>query len=416
MFPPTATLNCVVGAIAPGTLCAVPADGVIIVGAGPVGLVTAYGLARAGVPVTVLEADRHVVDSPRAMVYHWALLEDLDRLGLLEEIDRRGFRKDDYGYRVHATGETLTYTLDPLTGMTAFPYNIHLGQDELCAIVLEQLTHLPGATVYWESPVTGLTQDVTGACVTTTAAEGDVQEHAGAWVIGADGARSTVRRLLDVPFEGTTWPQRFVATNVFYDFEAHGYARSVFLLDDIHGAVIAKITEDLWRVTYSEDQSLPEEGIADRVGEHYAAILPDDGSYEVQRLVGYRLHQRAADRMRVGQVLLAGDAAHATNPTGGFGLACGLFDAFALIDTLVAVMLEGAPDDLVDAWAQERRRVFLDIASPAATQMKRTVYESDRRAGEEVIAGMRRTMADPTAFRERLLFPAKLRSAALVRA
>ena len=401
----------------PGYVFAVPADGVIIVGAGPVGLVTAYGLARAGVPVTVLEANRRVVDSPRAMVYHWALLEDLDRLGLLDEVDRRGFRKDDYGYRVHATGETLTYTLDPLADMTAFPYNIHLGQAELCAIVLEQLAALPGATVCWESPVTGLSQDVTGACVTTTAADGAVQEHAGAWVIGADGARSTVRGLLEVAFEGTTWPQRFVATNVFYDFAAHGYARSVFLLDDVHGAVIAKITDrDLWRVTYSEDLSLPEDSIADRIGEHYAAILPDDGPYEVQRLGGYRLHQRAAERLRVGQVLLAGDAAHATNPTGGFGLACGLFDAFALIDTLIAVMLEGAREDLVDRWAQERQRIFLDVASPAATQMKRTVYESDRRAAEETIAVMRRTVADPPAFRERLLFPARLRSQALTRA
>ena len=88
------------------------ADGVIVVGAGPVGLVTAYGLARAGVPVTVLEAEQQVIDSPRAMVYHWALHEDLHRLGLLEEVRRRGFRKDDYGYRVHATGEMVTYNLD----------------------------------------------------------------------------------------------------------------------------------------------------------------------------------------------------------------------------------------------------------------------------------------------------------------
>jgi 3-(3-hydroxy-phenyl)propionate hydroxylase/6-hydroxy-3-succinoylpyridine 3-monooxygenase len=212
-----------------------------------------------------------------------------------------------------------------------------------------------------------------------------------------------------------TWPVRFVATNVFFDFHAHGYTRSVFLIDDVHGAVIAKITgDDLWRVTYAEDLSLPEDSIGDRIAEHYAAILPDGGSYELERFAGYRLHQRSAERMRVGCALLAGDAAHATNPTGGFGLAGGLCDAFALIDALTAVILHRADHELLDQWAQERRRIFLEVASPAATRMKRTVYDSDRRAGEEILEDLRRMIADPVAFRERLRFPAKLRSAARV--
>jgi 3-(3-hydroxy-phenyl)propionate hydroxylase len=126
--------------------------------------------------------------------------------------------------------------------------------------VLDRLADLPNASVRWQAPVTGLSQDATtGASSRRRASDGD-EQHSGSWVIGCDGARSTVRRLLGVPFEGTTWPQRFVATNVFYDFHAHGYTRSVFLMDDVHGAVIAKITaENLWRVTYSEDLSLPED-------------------------------------------------------------------------------------------------------------------------------------------------------------
>jgi 3-(3-hydroxy-phenyl)propionate hydroxylase len=391
----------------------VSADEVIVVGAGPVGLVIAYGLGGAGIPVTVLEADRTVNDSPRAMVYHWSLHDDLDRFGLLADVQRRGFRKDDYGYRVHATGETLVYTLDSLAQFTRFPYNIHLGQDALCALVLDRVETMPHVSVRWGTRVTGVSQDGTGVRVQATG-DGGPERHSGAWVIGCDGARSTVRRALQLDFEGMTWDTRFVATNVYFDFEAHGYPRSVFLMDDVHGAVIVKINSDhLWRVTYAEDRSLPEETIVDRIPAHYAALLPGGGAdgYEVDRFAPYRLHQRCADRMRVGRALLAGDAAHATNPTGGFGLTGGLFDAFALVDTLSAVIRDGAGDELLDEWADERRRIFLELASPAATRMKRTVYDSDRAAAEQTLADLRATIADPVAFAERITFPAKLRSA-----
>jgi len=387
-------------------------DGVIIVGAGPVGLVTAYGLARAGVPVTVLEAAHEVNDSPRAMVYHWSLHQDLDRLGLLADIERLGFRKDDYGYRVHATGETVTYDLDLLAGVTPHPYNIHLGQDALCTLVLERLRELPGAAVHWGHRVTGVSQSAGGAGVAVDGPDGPSQ-HAAAWVVGCDGARSTVRRLLGLGFEGMTWDTRFVATNVRFDFEAHGYTRSVFLMDDVHGAVIVKIDDTpLWRVTYAEDLSLPEETIADRIDEHFAAILPGGGPYELERFAGYRLHQRCAPQLRAGRVLLAGDAAHATNPTGGFGLTGGLFDAFALIQALGAVAAGGAEQARLDEWAAERRRIFLEVASPAASRMKRTVYDSDAAAAHRVCDDLRAMIADPDALRERLLFPAKLRSPA----
>jgi 2-polyprenyl-6-methoxyphenol hydroxylase-like FAD-dependent oxidoreductase len=141
------------------------------------------------------------------------------------------------------------------------------------------------------------------------------------------------------------------------------------------------------------------------------AIIPGGGPYELERFAGYRLHQRSVERMRIGRALLAGDAAHATNPTGGFGLTGGLFDAFALIDTLSAVLLRGADPAALGRWEQQRLRVFNEIASPAATRMKHTVYDSDRATAERTCAQLRRMIEDPVAFRERLTFPAKLRTA-----
>jgi 3-(3-hydroxy-phenyl)propionate hydroxylase len=394
---------------------AVDAD-VIIVGAGPVGLVTALGLAQAGVSVRVLEREPSIVDSPRAIVYHWTVLEGLAELGILDDVAARGFRKTDYAFRIHETGEMLRYSIDTIADETPYPYNVHLGQHELAAVALEHLERLPGTSVQWGAEVTAIEQDRDGVTVTTTLQTtpnaGTTPTHRASWVIGSDGARSTMRKLLGIPFEGFTWPQRFVATNVEYDFDCHDYARATFNVDHVHGAVIAKINNaGMWRVTYAEDGALDEATVADRAGDRLAAITPDDVPCRLDRIAPYRMHQRAASTFRDGRVLLAGDAAHATNPTGGLGLTGGLFDGFSLSSNLASVIRESADDALLDDWASERRRIFLEITSPAASENKRIIYSKpDAERRRQDIEDLRRALSDPVMLRERLKFTEKLRS------
>ncbi len=388
-------------------------EGVLIVGAGPVGLITALGLAQRGIAVTVVEAEPHIIDSPRAMVYHWTVLEHLDRLGILREAEERGFRKQDYAYHVVETGEWIRFNLSVLADDTEYPYNVHLGQHELAAIALHHLERIPGTQVLFDARLTGLRQDAAGVTATVACSDGE-RELRAAWALGADGARSTVRTLLGLGFDGFTWPERFVATNVFYDFEAHGYARSVLQVDPVHGAIIAKIdNRDLWRVTYSESASLPEDTVEDRLAANYAALLPGDEPWTLDRITPYKMHQRSAEAYRLGRVLLAGDAAHATNPTGGLGLTSGLFDSFALQDALAAVAVDGAGDALLDAWAQERRRIFTEIASPQASENKRLIYsETDPEQRRRDVEALKAGVADRDALRERLHFTRRLESAA----
>jgi len=393
-------------------------EGVLIAGAGPVGLITALGLAQAGIPVTVLEAEAAIVDSPRAMVYHWTVLESLDRLGMLAEAERRGFRKQDYAFHVFETGEFVRYSIEPLADETPYAYNVHLGQHELAAIAMESLDRLPDTSVHFNTRVTGVSQDAEGVSVAVSG-EGVERELRAGWLIGADGARSTVRKSMGLSFDGSTWPERFVATNVYYDFERHGFARATFQLDPVHGAVIAKIdSHGLWRCTYSEDAGLPEESVAERLPDHFAELLPaEDEGYELDRYTPYRMHQRAAESFRRGRVLLAGDAAHATNPAGGFGLTSGLFDAFSLIEALASVILEGTSDAVLDRWSEERRRIFLELASPAASEMKRLIYsESDPARRREDLEAIKRWTSDPDLLRERLRFTLSLRSQPLATA
>ena len=84
---------------------------VVVVGAGPIGVLNALGLAQAGLSVVLLDAAESIEPLPRAMVYHWSVLEGLERLGLLDAAKAAGFAKQDYAYRVHSTGEMIE--LDP---------------------------------------------------------------------------------------------------------------------------------------------------------------------------------------------------------------------------------------------------------------------------------------------------------------
>ena len=379
---------------------------VIVVGGGPTGFVTALGLAKAGVRVCLVEAEAGINDSPRACVYHWSMLGGLERLGIREDAEQAGYTKDDYLWLVKRTGERLPYDLKVLASVTPFPYNIQLGQDRLAAICHARLEALSNAEVHWNTPLTGLRQDDEGVTVTADSPEGPIQLRA-RWVIGADGAGSAVRKSLALSFDGMTWPERFVATNVRHDFESGGYWQSTMVVDDQWGAVIVKITRDgLWRCTFMEDAALPVESYLDRVPAAYDHLLPGEGGYELVQSSPYKMHQRCAASFRQGRVLLAGDAAHVTNPTGGFGLTTGLFDAFALWPTLAAVVLEGADPALLDVWAEERRRIFLERTSPMACTYKDFVFHTCG-GGERLEAaldGMRRMVRDPDYRLERLMF------------
>jgi 3-(3-hydroxy-phenyl)propionate hydroxylase/6-hydroxy-3-succinoylpyridine 3-monooxygenase len=391
-------------------------EDVIVIGGGPVGFINALGLAQAGVRVSVIEAAPEIIRSPRAAVYFWSVLEGLGRLGILAEAEAAGVCKQDYTYLVRRTGERIEYSMEVLAADTPHPYNLHLSQDRLADIAMRKLRNLSNATVRFGARLEKLQQDADGVTVSVATARETLELRA-RWVIGADGAGSTVRRLLDLSFDGITWPERFVATNVYCDFERYGYARATFVIDEGCGAVIVILNnEGLWRCTYMEDAALPEETFLERLPQIYRAIVPDQGSYRLERAAPYRMHQRSAQRYRVGRVILAGDAAHVTNPTGGLGLTSGLLDSYALYPALAAVVLEGADDTVLDRYAAARRDIFVNRVSPQATANKRLVFHANGggRELEQALAVLRRLASDPEFRRQRLMFTKSLETPSLV--
>jgi 3-(3-hydroxy-phenyl)propionate hydroxylase/6-hydroxy-3-succinoylpyridine 3-monooxygenase len=386
---------------------------VIVVGGGPTGFITALGLARAGIRVTVIEAEPKIVDSPRAAVYHWSVVAGLEKLGIRAEVEKAGFAKQDYTYLVHKSGERINFSLDVLNGHTPYPYNLHLGQHRLADIALRRLTGYSHSSVHFNTRLTGLSQDADGVTLQVQT-PGGTEEMRAKWVIGADGAGSTVRRQSGLDFDGMTWPERFVATNLYFDFERYHYSRATFLIDEVYGAVIAKIdNEGLWRCTYMEDAALSEELLMERLKHVYAAIVPG-ADYSIERATPYRMHQRSAARYRIGRVALVGDAAHVTNPTGGLGLTSGLFDSFALYPAMAAVIADGADESVLDRYAASRREIFLNLVSPQAIANKRLIYHANGGGAhlEEALVSLRRLRTDPEFVLRRLMFLQSLESPA----
>ena len=382
------------------------ATDVLIVGAGPVGMLTALALAQTGASVRVIEREDEIINSPRAAVYFPSTLLVLEELGILEELDSIGFRNRRFGTHVPEFGYSSVVETRPIEGID-YDYQLHAGQHDVARVAMEHAQRL-GVEVLFGHELTGLEDHGDSITATTRSADGEASFSA-KWLIGCDGARSTARKLAGIAFEGHTWPERFVATNVIFPFQELGYAQANFVCDPVNMAVIAQLDRDgLWRCTYMEDSALPEETYQERISQRYEWFMRGRTDYTVVSSSPYMLHQRSGETLRKGRVLLAGDAAHATNPCGGLGLTSGIWTGMVLADVLGAVLRGEEDESILHRFSDERRRVFWDVVTPAATENKRMLQERDPKQRQKDLGFIRALDENPESGALLMLFAYKV--------
>jgi 3-(3-hydroxy-phenyl)propionate hydroxylase len=355
---------------------------IAIIGAGPVGLTTALGLARRGFPCVVYEAGEAIAREQRGAAFHPPTLEMLRALGVEQALSAIGLRIPVWQMRDRLDGVYAEFDLGLLATITDFPFRFHLPQFYLSNVLLDELRRLPHVELRFGETFQSVEQDGNSARLVFSGAAGRSETEV-PWVVGADGARSTVRKTGGFTFDGFTWPEKFLVTNISGNLEELGYTGTAYVSDPDAWAVVLKLYDehcnDLWRVAMPADPDTDDAVLLDPDNVHarLKEVLRTDKSYELAYSGTYRVHQRVADSFVKGRILLAGDAAHINNPLGGFGLNGGIHDAFNLANKLVDVWQGEAGPELLELYSRQRRSVALDIVQKNSIRNKNLLEERD---------------------------------------
>jgi 3-(3-hydroxy-phenyl)propionate hydroxylase len=369
---------------------------VLIAGAGPVGLVAAVSLLNEGIPVTVLEASSDLAVDMRASTFHPPTLDFLTRLGLADGLIARGLKCPLWQFRDRKEGEVATFDLGLLANETAHPYRLQAEQWKLTEAARKVLEDHPDADLITDITVEDARQDADGVTVTARRVTGETEVFRAPYLIGADGARSAVRKSTGVNFPGLTIPEIFLSlsTPFRYDQAIEGLADISYISDPEEWLVLLR-TPTLWRVLFPTDPTLGDEAVLNpaRIEERMQNLLPG-APYEIAHKTAYRVHERVAEAYVHGRIFLAGDAAHLNNPLGGMGMNGGIHDAVNLTEKLAQVW-RGADPSLMGRYERQRRKVAIETVQAQALRNRAVLNETDpvkRRAHHD---DLRATVDDP---------------------
>ena len=377
-------------------------DRVLIAGAGPVGLAAAAMLARARVPVTVLESGEELSEESRASTFHPPTLDMLDELGAAAPLIADGLIAPRLQYRTKRDGVLAEFDFATIADLTRHPFRLQAEQYKLTRILLGLYRDNPYFRIAFGSPVEDVSQDTEQVTVRVRR-DGRLSPVEGRWLIGADGARSAVRRALGVEFEGFTWPERFLVVTTRFDFYRviPGLASVSYVADPEQWHFLLQIP-GAWRIMFPIPAEIADETATDLdyIRAQMATIVPGISGYEVVHRTLYRVHQRVAASFRLGRAFLAGDAAHINNPLGGMGMNGGIHDAVNLAQRLIKVWRGEADPAELDRYDRQRRLITLEYVQKQTIQNKQNLEARDPIQHEEFKQRLRATAADPARARE----------------
>jgi 3-(3-hydroxy-phenyl)propionate hydroxylase len=373
---------------------------VIIAGGGPVGLIAGLMLGRAGVDVTLFDMGDILYQHPRAATIHPATLDMLDDLGVYQLIEPQGIICPIVNY--YDQQELLaSFDHGILAGETRHPWVLQCEQDKLSRTLFAMARDVPKLTIHTGTEVTDCAQTADGVAVEVKTPDGRHERIKGSYLIGADGARSTVRKCMGIEFEGFTYGERFMIVGTTYDFAQAGYAYRNYISDPVEWYNLFKIS---WKgppgvyrlvVPLKLDEVLDESAMPEICQRKFQRFHPRPEPYEIVIHDVYVVQQRVAAAFRKGRVLLAGDSAHLNSPIGAMGMNSGIHDAVSLATNLLRV-LEGEEDEgALDRYVRQRRHVAVKHVQTATIANKQAMEQRDPEVRRKYREEMQRAVEDP---------------------
>jgi 2-polyprenyl-6-methoxyphenol hydroxylase-like FAD-dependent oxidoreductase len=385
---------------------------VVIAGAGPVGCVAALILARAGVPVTLLEAERQLPADMRASTFHPPTLDMLDELEVTPRLIEQGLITPMFQFRDREEGLIVELDLALVAEHTDHPYRLQCEQFKLTRVIAEMLELHPHAELIFGARVTNISQ--TDSTVTI----GYDSDHGrctieGSYAIGCEGSRSAVRKSLGIGFPGFTYPEQFLVVSTIDDLREYVPDMSdVAYISDPDEWCAVIHAPDMWRLLYPTKPGTPAREI---LGDEYLqqrirAVSGTSLDHTISHRTLYDVNQRVAETYRSGRILLAGDAAHVNNPLGGMGMNGGIHDGVSAAEKLVEVINAGADTDLLDQYDRQRRPIAVEYVQAHSIRNKRVMEERDPLVRKKRQDELRALADDPVASKALLMQTSMLNS------
>jgi 2-polyprenyl-6-methoxyphenol hydroxylase-like FAD-dependent oxidoreductase len=366
-------------------------------------MTTAAALASEGIEVLILERSSEPQTDWRASTFHAATMELLESIDITPAMLAEGLMVPRYQFRDRRAGLIAEFDLTLLADETRYPFRLQLNQQRLVKLLWDRLLADSLVEMRFGSEVTGVRQLADSVEVTVQTADGE-HSVAGAYVIGADGPSSAVRRQSSIAMEGFTYEERFLIASTSLDMQEllPDIAEVNYISDPDEWLFILR-TPDAWRILWPIPTGMDDEFALSgaEIQRHLLSVAPVEGGYPVIDSQLYRVHQRVAESFRDRRVVLVGDAAHLNSPVGGVGLNSGIHDAFDLTRRLARILkADAAVDDELDAFADVRRQVAVEYVQADTVRNTNRMREKDPVLREESAAELRTIAADPESARK----------------